>query len=162
MASIGINLEEELSQRGVLFFEPKAGLNINANYLTLPEEITEAAPTELGEHLNAFTQQKMYLRTLCGRIEALIDSAKSDYSFAAEKFYLELCGQKLSETAKEKLINANAEVKPILKRLQELRTKQNLLQKNIESIEDAIFLISREVTRRNADFNNENRNHNLK
>jgi len=159
---IGIHIEDELSQKGVLFFEPKAGLNINAGYLTLPEEITEVTPTELGEHLNAFTQQKMYIRTLCGRIEAQIDAAKSDYANSAEKFYLELSAQKLSETAKEKLINANEEVKPKLKRLSELKSKQNLLQKNIESIEDAIFLISREVTRRNSDFSNENRNHNLR
>ena len=36
-----------------------------------------------------------------------------------------------------------------------------LLEMNIANIEDAIFMISREVSRRTGDFNNENRNYNV-
>ena len=48
-----------------------------------------------------------------------------------------------------------------VEKLAEYKARQNILLKNIESIEDAIFLISREVTRRYVDTKGDNRNANL-
>lgn len=106
------HIEEELTENGVLLFERNAGLNINDTYLSLPFAITDIEAKELGEYLNAFTQQKMYIRTLCGRVEALIDSIKRDYTTTAEKYYLEFQGQRITETAKDKLIQAKEDIKP--------------------------------------------------
>lgn len=46
-------IEEELTEDGVLLFEPSAGLNINDQFLCLPREITEIDPKSLGEYLNS-------------------------------------------------------------------------------------------------------------
>lgn len=40
-------------------------------------------------------------------------------------------------------------------------SKENLVELNILNVEDAIFMLSREVSRRNADFNDENRNYSV-
>ena len=56
------NIEDELKSKGVVFFEAEKNLNINEDFLTLPAQITEVTSRELGEFLNAFTQQKLYLR----------------------------------------------------------------------------------------------------
>ena len=58
------SMQEELEDKGVDFFDPNGSLNIDTDYLSLPANITECPAKDLGEYLNAFTQQKMYMRTL--------------------------------------------------------------------------------------------------
>ena len=69
-------IETELEKQGVVFFDPQSNLNISDDYLTLPHEITEITSRELGEYLNTFTQQKLYLRTLLGRVELKVEEAR--------------------------------------------------------------------------------------
>ena len=106
-------VEESLVSQGVKFFEVDNGLNIDSEWLELPQSITEISSRELGECLNAFTQQKMYLRTLLGRIELWVEDAKRAYLSAGDKTYKALSNGKLSETAKERLINSDENVKPL-------------------------------------------------
>ena len=155
------NLESSLEDKGVVFFEADKNLNISEDYLSLPPQITEVTSRELGEYLNAFTQQKLYLRTLLGRIEIQLEDAKRKYVTSSEKIYKVLSNGKLSETAKERMINSDEEVKPYYYEYIDWVKKRDLILYSIANVEDAIFLLSREVSRRTADFEDENRNYNV-
>jgi hypothetical protein len=154
-------IETELKEEGNVFFD-ETMLNIDEDHLALPREITEVPSKELGEYLNAFTQQKLYVRTLLGRVESVLDEKKENYYKASNEIYRKYSlDSKLSETAKERLVVMNPEVNPVYQEYTEYARKYSILQNTIASIEDAIFMISREVTRRTGDFFDENRNHNV-
>ena len=158
------NVHEELMQRGAVFFSPSENegtLNIDKDYLTLPSEITSVSSRDLGEYLNAFTQQKVYLRTLLGYAEMYAEEARLEYMRASEDRYRDLLNSKLSETAKEREVNTDPDVRPSYEDWCDCRNKVKLLSYNIASIEDIIFMISREVSRRVGDFNDENRSYNV-
>lgn len=157
-------VHEDLASKGVDFFSPKetgGTLNINNEYLELPAEITQVNSTDLGEYLNAFTQQKAYLRTLLGYAEMQAEEARLEYLSASEEPYRNLLNTKLSETSKEREVNTDPEVRPSYEKWCDYKNKVRLLSYNIASIEDIIFMISREVSRRTGDFNEENRNYNV-
>ena len=154
-------MESELEKKGVVFFDASTKLNIDAEHLELPPEITEVTSRELGEYLNAFTQQKVYLRTLLGRTELLVEEARRKYFDASADLYRKYSLDKMSETAKERMINANEKVQPAYYEFVDYRKKQALVEYSISNIEDIIFMISREVSRRTGDFNEENRAHNV-
>ena len=157
-------MQEDLEIQGVDFFKPSedgGSLHIDKDYLSLPQNITEVSTRELGEYLNAFTQQKVYMRTLVGYAELFCEEARREYQEVSESRYKELLGSKLSETAKEREVNSDPNVKPCYEKYLDYKNKVRLLNFNIASIEDIIFLISREVSRRTGDFNEENRNYNV-
>jgi hypothetical protein len=153
-------MEGELESRGVVFFDQNS-LNIMGEYLVLPSEVTEISSKELGEYLNAFTQQKMYLRTLLGRIELKAEEARRKYFEASDPVYRDFSATKMSETAKDRLVNADEAVQELYYKYTDYKKQYSILELNILNIEDAIFMISREVTRRTGDFSDENRNHNV-
>lgn len=156
-------MEDELASQGVVFFDPQEGnLNIQEDYLALPPEITEVPSRELGEYLNAFTQQKIYLRTVLGRVELCVEEARREYYESSKEYYRRYSLDKMSETAKERLINSQDGVKPFYYKYKDMQRKQELIEHSIANIEDAVFLLSREVTRRTGDFENENRANNVK
>ena len=162
--SYGDIVQKELEDQGVDFFRPSedgGSLHIDKDYLTLPQNITDVPAKELGEYLNAFTQQKVYMRTLLGYAELFCEEERRKYQDASELRYRELLGTKLSETAKEREVNSDPDVKPCYEEYMDYKNKVRLLNFNISSIEDIIFLISREVSRRTGDFNEENRNYNV-
>lgn len=152
-------MEKSLEKEGVVFFDEDM-LNIDKDYLILPAEITEVPSKDLGEYLNAFTQQKMYLRTLLGRVEVLMEEARRNYCDVSDPIYRRYSLDKMSETAKDRLVNATESVKPLYHEFMDYKKKYSLVQTAIANIEDAIFMLSREVTRRVGDFNDENRTYN--
>lgn len=155
---------EDLEDRGVDFFKPSeegGSLHIDKDYLSLPQSITEVSARDLGEYLNAFTQQKMYMRTLVGYAELFMEEARRKYMSVSESKYRALLGTKLTETAKEREINSDPEVLPYFEDFMDYKNKIKLLNFNIQSIEEAIFLISREVSRRTGDYENERRDYNV-
>lgn len=154
-------IEKDLTDAGVVFFDTDTRLNIDDDYLCLPKEITEVPSRQLGEYLNAFTQQKIYLRTLLGRVELLVEDAKRKYMEVSYPFYMQVSSTKKSETAKEREVNSNPQVQPYYDDYMDYKRKQTLVEYSINNVEDIIFLISREVTRRTGDFNEENRNYNV-
>lgn len=155
-------VETEFKDKGVVTFSPSEGLNIDKNYLELPKNITDVTSKDLGEYLNAFTQQNMYMKTLLGWAECLQEDSRRMYAEVSAPKYRELLNSKLSETAKEKEVNSCEDIKPYFDEYMDCRIKISLIKSNIESIESAIFTISREVSRRTGDFNIENRNENVK
>ena len=154
-------MESELEKKGVVFFDASTKLNIDAEHLELPPEITEVTSRELGEYLNAFTQQKVYLRTLLGRTELLVEEARRAYFDVSADLYRKYSLDKMSETAKERMINAHESVKPYYHEFVDCKKKQALVEYSIANIEDILFMLSREVTRRTGDFAEENRAHNV-
>lgn len=158
------DIHNELQEKGVDFFTPSDSggtLNIDSYYLSLPRNITEVTARDLGEYLNAFTQQKMYMRTLVGYAEMFMEEARREYMYASEDLYRELSHTKMSETAKEREVNSDLEVKPLFEKYVDCKNKVRLLNLNIQSLEEAIFLISREVSRRSSDFSDENREYSV-
>lgn len=157
-------IHEELESQGVSFYKPVedgGNLHIDKDYLTLPQNITDVSAKDLGEYLNAFTQQKMYMRTLVGYAELFAEESKREYLSASENRYRELLGSKLSETAKEREINSDPNVRPHYEKYLDYKNKIKLLSFNIQSIEEAIFMLSREVSRRTGDYENERRDYNV-
>lgn len=153
-------IEDSLTADGVIFFD-ESRLEIDNDFLMLPSSITEVSSRDLGEYLNAFTQQKIYMRTLLGRVELFLEEAKRAYLSAGDTAYKALSNGKLSETAKERLITSDDKVRPLYYEYVDFLRKKDLLEKTILNIEDAIFMLSREVSRRSADFDEENRNYNV-
>lgn len=162
--SYGDKIQKDLEDQGVDFFTPSengGSLHIDKNYLSLPQNITEVSARDLGEYLNAFTQQKMYMRTLVGYAELFAEEAKRKYMAVSDTRYKELLGTKLSETAKEREVNSDPNVLPCYEEYMDYKNKIKLLNFNILSIEEAIFMLSREVSRRTGDFENERRDYNV-
>ena len=155
------SMQEELEIKGVTFFEPDSSLNIDKDYLVLPNNITDIPNKELGEYLNAFTQQKMYMRTLLGWAESMLEQSKREYHLAADPLYKELNKTKLSEKAKDLEVNSSDEVIESYNALNDIKMKIVLLNHTIDNLTDALFMISREVSRRSGDFDNERRNSNV-
>lgn len=155
------SIQEELEDKGVDFFDPSGSLNIDSDYLTLPAHITDVPAKELGELLNAFTQQKMYMRTLLGWAECYLEEAKREYLKESQQLYKKLSETKMSEKAKERELNSDPDIFPFYETYMDKQRACQLLEFNIANIEDAIFMISREVSRRSGDFSNESRNYNV-
>lgn len=154
-------MESSLEKKGVVFFDADTNLNINPEYLELPSEITDIPSRDLGEYLNAFTQQKVYLRTLLGRVILEEEDAKRRYYDASAELYRKYSLEKMSETAKERIINNNPSVQPSFYEYSDFRKHREIIEYSISNIEDIIFMISREVSRRTGDWNEENRNYNV-
>lgn len=155
------SLEEDLEKKGLVTFEAGKNLHISKEFLALPAEITEVPSRDLGEYLNAFTQQKLYLRTLLGRIELELEESKQAYYARSAETYRKLTREKVSETAKERMIVVEMQETEEYKEFNKSVERKRLVELGISNIEDAVFLLSREVSRRNGDFNAEQRTYNL-
>lgn len=155
-------LTSDVEAKGVTFFEPKKNLDIDESYLTLPHDITECDGVELGRYLNAFTQHRMYMRTVLGWQSVIVEEKKRAYLEKSSPHYSDLTANRnLSETAKDKLINLQEDVYPAYIEYSNEREKLGLVETVLSSIEDGIFLISREVSRRSHDWDTEVRNDNV-
>lgn len=150
-------VEEHLTKKGVVFFDEN-NLNIDPDFMVFPKEITEVPGRDLGEYLNALTQQKLYLRTLLGRTEVELDEASRLYYEKAHPLYRKYSSEKLSEKAKDRMVNADPNVAEFYNSFVAVKRQCTLVEQSIANIEDAIFLISREISRRTTDFENEQRN----
>lgn len=153
-------IENSLQKDGVALFDEKY-LDINEEYLRLPREITEVTSKELGEYLNAFTQQKMYLRTVAGRVLLYIEECRRKYYEVSAEKYRRLSTDKMSETAKERIILSSPEVRPTYEEYMDFKNKGKILENTIANIEDTIFLLSREISRRTGDFAEDRREYNV-
>lgn len=153
-------ISEELESQGVVF-QSLDSLDINSDYLHLPAHITEIPAKELGEYLNAFTQQKAYMRTMQGWAECFMIDAKDEYYKASQSLYTELSKSKLSEKAKERQLATDPSIQEEYQAYIEASQKCRIIELNISNIEDIIFMLSREVSRRGVDYDENTRNYNV-
>ena len=155
-------IEESVEKKGVVFLDPEAdNLHIDRGFLSLPLDITLLSSQDLGNTLSAFTQYKMFLRTTLVRAENLLEATGRAYRDISSALYEEYTKKKYSETSKERLIRSNEEIKPYFEDYSDCRRQIAMIESAIANSEDAIFLLSREVTRRGADYNEENREYNV-
>lgn len=155
------SVERELQNDGVILFEPEKNLKISKEYLSLPKHITDISSRDLGEYLNAFTQQKLYLRTLLGRICVYLEESRQKYYKLSGSHYQTMTKSKMSETAKEReLVTLMCETEEYQEFSKTIERKR-MIELSIANIEDVVFLLSREVSRRTGDFNDEKRLANL-
>ena len=158
-------ITEDLTEKGVEFFSPPelgGVLNIDGEYLTLPQDITDIPSRELGRYLNAFTQHRMYMRTLIGWQRLSEEESKRAYYAISTPIYQELNRKDFpSEVGRERYINNHPDVRDIFFELKDQKRKSELFELNLLSIDDAIFLVSREISRRGGDYEREIRNENV-
>lgn len=157
---------DDLENQGVVFFKPTdlgGTLDIDVDYISLPRDMTDLPSHELGKYMNAFTQQKMYMRTLMGWQKLKVAEISDKYLTKFEDIYVKTTKEnpKMSEKSKESICNSHPTVKPLFEILKNEERKLNIIEDNIDSITDALFNISREITRKEADFNLETRNYNV-
>lgn len=165
--SLAEELETQLENQGAVFFHPtEAGgnLNIDADFLTLPKDLTEIPSKYLGSYLNAYTQQKAYMRTLYSRLEIMSEEAKRRYYERYVSVYQVLTEEnpKMSEKAKDLLCNNSNLVYELFMEYRNCELRKSMVGSSIESYTECIFLISREISRRGADWNEFQRTDNLR
>lgn len=165
--SLAEQLSEPLEDKGVIFFVPVDNggtLNIDIDNLSLPSDLTVVTSRDLGNYLNAFTQQKAYMRTVFSMQCASLEEAKRTYYEHYIEVYRELTEEnpKMSEKAKELYCNNHDSVYNSYMEYRNAKEQVDMVDMTIESLTEFIFLISREISRRGADWNDENRISNLK
>lgn len=150
-------VEEELAELGVT---PFSNVNVEDEYLQLPADITEEPSRELGKYFNAFTQQKMWTRTIVGRLSTTVremrrslDEVKADV-FSSHP-------AKMSIKEKELLFQIDSRSREMLDDMFIYEEKLKMAGDYLANIEDAIILISREISRRTSDWNTEQRADNI-
>jgi hypothetical protein len=150
-------IEEGLSEDGVELFDNE---NVVEKYLRLPKDITEIPSHELGRYLNAFTQQKMWTRTLVGRAYVLVREARINLDTIKAKVYPTLPA-KMSIKEKDLHVASDPRSGEILDELMTYEERLRLLSDYLENIVDAIFNISREISRRESDWKDDKRESNI-
>jgi len=146
-------VEEDLLEEGIKLFEND---NVENEYLKLPKDITEVDSKELGRYLNSFTQQKMWTRTLIGRMAINVRDKRYLLDEIKAEVFLDL-PQRMSVKEKELQFNINKEARPILNELVIYEEKLRVLSDYLDNIVDAVFNISREISRRSSDWDAEKR-----
>lgn len=160
-------LTDELKSDGATIFSPLnmgGQLEINEDYLYLPSDLTEVASRDLGKYLNAFTQNKAYMRTLYNWQEMQTEDAKRRYYDKYIMIYKEITREypKLAVRDKELMCNNDDLVKEDFLHFKDQKLKLSMLSNTICSYEEMIFLISREISRRGQDLREFNREDNIK
>lgn len=150
-------IENDLEQDGVILFDNK---NVDEDYLTLPRDLTEINSQELGKYLNSFTTQKMWIRTLIGRVRANLREIEKQLDKVKDRVY-GLLPTKLSVKEKELRLANHEEAQELIDKVDYYDQKLQILGEYLDNLVDAIFNISREVTRRLQDTDAENREHSV-
>lgn len=150
-------VEQELAEEGIVMFD---NTNVDEDYLQLPADLTEVESRELGRYFNAFTQQKMYVRTVVGRLGAIIRERDGEINILRAEVYSSL-PPKVSQREKELLFQSDERVQEQLREIFHYEEKLKMARDYLEGLIDGITLISREISRREADWNDDKRNDNL-
>lgn len=160
--SILDTVERELKDDGIILFDNE---NILEDYLRLPADITEVPSKDLGRYFNTFTKQKMWTRTLLGRTGALLRELEEELDDIRDRVYSQLPA-KMSVKEKElKLRSDERDGERAIELLQKvaiMQEKRKILLDYLENLVDAIFNISREISRRSDDFKDDSRENNLR
>lgn len=155
--SILEEVEEELKREGIVPFDNS---NIMEDFLILPADLTVATSQDLGRYFNAFTKQKMYCRTLLGRTSAILREAEEELDGIRESIFFDL-PVKMSLKEKELKLRANSRATELLNQVARIQEKKNMLSIYLDNLIDGIFNISREISRRESDMNDEFRSNSL-
>lgn len=154
-------VEKELKKEGIIPFDDS---DILQDFLRLPADLTEEHSKNLGRYFNTFTKQKMYCRTLLGRTRALLRELTEELDEIRDKVYSNL---PVKMSVKEKELKLRSHDKygeratELLNDVAKLQEKQNMLGIYLDNLIDGIFNISREISRRESDWNDETRENSI-
>lgn len=149
-------LEEDLQKDGIRLPEYS---DVDEEYSALPKYVTEVESKELGEYLNSFTQQKVWIRTVSGRVSLLLKETEHKLDIKKARIFSNL-PQKMAMKEKELNLLLDPETETLVKQYDYLESKLRILEDIIYSLEESIFSISREISRRGKDFDEFNRGEN--
>jgi hypothetical protein len=166
-----VALEEEIAEKGSLLDEVDAYMEKNEvpafdnnkmdrNYLILPTFIDELASNELGKFFHTFTLQKLWVRTLMARVGAMLREKNVELDKMKDSIFSQY-PQRMSITEKELKLYSDPVASAFLAELAVIQEKYNMLDSYMKNLEDAIFNISREITRRSGDFADNSRGENI-
>lgn len=147
-------IKEFLKETGVNTFDNQ---NVDAEYLKLPKDLTELPTNEISKYLNAITQQRMYVRTLASQARAIYREAKSAYDREKCRVF-SLAPAKMSVTEKELRVYQDEQGSEIRATMEYSLERFDFLKDIMDSLDDGTFLVSRELTRRLKDFDDNSRN----
>lgn len=150
-------VEAELEGQGIIMFNNES---VDADYLQLPPHLDSLQSNELGRYLHTFTQQKIWARTLRERVKILMRD-ENDKLIVIKDNVFSSQPVKMSITEKELKLYSDSRALPILERLKLIEEKYNMLSSYIDNLVDGIFDISREISRREGDWNDSKRNENV-
>ena len=150
-------VESALEADGIEMFTNE---NIVKDYLLLPPHLDDEDPSEIGRYLHALTQQRVWCRTLLARIGILLREANEHLDKEKARIFAEL-PVKMSVTEKELALYIDSKAMPILERIKLISAKYSMLEAYMKNLEDLIFDVSREISRRGYDLNSQNRTENV-
>lgn len=151
-------MEIELSQEGVVPFE---NTSIKQDYLKLPAFLDELPSHELGRYLNAFTMQRMYVRSSISKLGAMLQEIEVLLNAEKSRVFASL-PVKMSVKEKELHLYSDSIAKGILEKYSYYQNKYKYYLDYMESLDDAKFSLSREISRRGMDFMDNSRGENLR
>jgi tRNA(Ser,Leu) C12 N-acetylase TAN1 len=153
-------LHEEINHEQIVSELRKEGIHeftnedISEDYLQLPMFLTELESSELGNYFNTFTKQRMWVRTVRGRLKSYVNDIEYELDRIRLAVYSTLPA-KLPNKEKEVAILANERAQELVSRLKHYQSKLFIVDAYLDNLEDAIHNISREITRRQKDFDYE-------
>lgn len=153
MATLINQIEDELRSEGVA---PFSNDNVDRDYLILPKQLDILPVSEVGRYLHTVIQQRMYVRTLLSRTRAIMREAQRELDLEKLRVYRSL-PPRMSVTEKELSLRTDAIANEKLLFLTKVQEKYEYLKDVMESLEDAKFSVSRELSRRGMDFKDEMR-----
>lgn len=148
-------IEKELGVEGIVPFNNS---NVMEDYLQLPADLTESTSKELGRYFNAFTQQKAWTRTLLGRVSVMLKELDAELDNFRKEVFAELPAKM---SAKEKELHLIEQASDLIAHSNHLKSKKLILDNYLENLIDILFVVSREVSRREGDWSVEKRGHNI-
>ena len=157
LGSLVTKVEDELLGQGVQAFDNS---NVMEEYLELPQDLTEVESKELGKYFTTFTNQKLYVRGLVWQSGALLREINSKLDYIRADVYAML-PVKTSVKEKELALLNNNKAKALLEKSNFIQEKYSMLETYLDNLIDAITCISREITRRESDWNISNREDNI-
>lgn len=151
-------LEKELHKEGVDLFNNE---NIVEDYLSLPPFLDELPSNELGRYLNAFIMQRMYVRSIISKLSTLLKELEALIDCERARVF-DLLPVKMSLKEKELNLYKDQDSKELIEKYNYMESKYKFYLDYMDSLEDAKFSLSREISRRGLDFADVNRGENIK
>lgn len=151
------DVEKDLENDGIQLFTND---NIMAEFSILPLDLTEVTSKSLGKYFSTFTKNKMWARTLIARVSAIIKALEEELDSLKLETYKSLPA-KMTVKEKELMLRGNERCSEILGELAFYQTKLDMLNSHLDNLVDGIFAISREISRREADWNDGKREDNI-
>ena len=140
-------VEAELAKDAVIMFTNE---NIDREYMVLPIHLDEVSPTDIGRYLHTITQQRVWVRTLLARVGVLMREANEKLDKEKARIYADKPA-KMSVTEKELALYEDVKALVILEQIKNISAKYDMLDAYMKNLEDIIFDVSREISRRGMD-----------